>query len=347
MFRWRDDSVEQPPVTEYGPTNVGEVRGRWQRARSTICSRPEAASFAAGSARGETEDFAILVEMRAEGQTDYVAFVHRFGVAASSARWIASTRPGPPRAPAAFARRISRRCDGSFRCWRSRSRRLAHAHRAHPRRGLSRPRRRSSACSADALRAVSPTASARSSGSRTCAATRRSPTRAARGDHSALNDYAGPSSAPFPRRRRGAEVHRRRRAGDLPRRDPAEACRRALRAEVEPESRHRSGQRAPRRRNHSVTSVYLGLHIGEVFYGNIGSERPPRLHRRRARCQRGEPHRSDVPIGRPPSCCSSDFAAATPEPERSKLVSVGRYALRGVGRAEELFTLDPALQGPA
>jgi hypothetical protein len=25
------------------------------------------------------------------------------------------------------------------------------------------------------------------------------------------------------------------------------------------------------------------------------------------------------------------------------LVSVGRYALRGVGRAEELFTLDPAL----
>ena len=31
------------------------------------------------------------------------------------------------------------------------------------------------------------------------------------------------------------------------------------------------------------------------------------------------------------------------EPERSKLVSVGRYALRGVGRAEELFTIDPGL----
>jgi adenylate cyclase len=40
---------------------------------------------------------------------------------------------------------------------------------------------------------------------------------------------------------------------------------------------------------------------------------------------------------------SSEFAAATPEPERSNLVSVGRYALRGVGRAEELFTLDPGL----
>ena len=40
---------------------------------------------------------------------------------------------------------------------------------------------------------------------------------------------------------------------------------------------------------------------------------------------------------------SSEFATATPEPERSKLVSVGRYALRGVGRATELFTLDPGL----
>ena len=38
---------------------------------------------------------------------------------------------------------------------------------------------------------------------------------------------------------------------------------------------------------------------------------------------------------------SSEFAAATPQPERSSLVSVGRYALRGVGRAQELFTLDP------
>ena len=43
------------------------------------------------------------------------------------------------------------------------------------------------------------------------------------------------------------------------------------------------------------------------------------------------------------SLLSSDFVAATPEPERATLVSVGRYALRGVGRAQELFTLDPAV----
>jgi adenylate cyclase len=40
---------------------------------------------------------------------------------------------------------------------------------------------------------------------------------------------------------------------------------------------------------------------------------------------------------------SSEFAAAAPEPERSTLVSVGRDAFRGAGRACELDTLDPAV----
>ena len=43
---------------------------------------------------------------------------------------------------------------------------------------------------------------------------------------------------------------------------------------------------------------------------------------------------------------SPAFAAALPATERDKLVSVGRYALRGVGRAQELFTLDPAVLLP-
>ena len=37
---------------------------------------------------------------------------------------------------------------------------------------------------------------------------------------------------------------------------------------------------------------------------------------------------------------SSAFRAAAPEDARAHIVSVGRYALRGVGRAQELFTLD-------
>ena len=38
---------------------------------------------------------------------------------------------------------------------------------------------------------------------------------------------------------------------------------------------------------------------------------------------------------------SSEFRASLPEAERDRLVSVGRYALRGVSRPQELFTLDP------
>lgn len=41
---------------------------------------------------------------------------------------------------------------------------------------------------------------------------------------------------------------------------------------------------------------------------------------------------------------STAFAAASCEAESHRLVSVGRYALRGVGGAQELFTLDPALR---
>jgi adenylate cyclase len=40
-----------------------------------------------------------------------------------------------------------------------------------------------------------------------------------------------------------------------------------------------------------------------------------------------------------PILVSASFAAACGE-QRARLVSLGRYALRGVGRPQELFTLD-------
>jgi adenylate cyclase len=93
-----------------------------------------------------------------------------------------------------------------------------------------------------------------------------------------------------------------------------------------------------------VTSVYLGLHIGDVFYGNIGSEDRldftvigPAVNEVARIASMG------TSVGRA-IVISDAFAAATPEPERAGLVSVGRYALRGVGRAQELFTLDPGLR---
>jgi adenylate cyclase len=95
-----------------------------------------------------------------------------------------------------------------------------------------------------------------------------------------------------------------------------------------------------------VTDAYVGLHVGEVFYGNIGSiERldftvvGPAVNetsRIAAMCRS-----VDQPV-----LVSEAFAKV--DGMRGRLVSVGRYALRGVAQPQELFTLDsdqPGLQG--
>ena len=89
-----------------------------------------------------------------------------------------------------------------------------------------------------------------------------------------------------------------------------------------------------------VTRAYLGLHVGEVLYGNIGSAdrldftvvgpAVNEVARIAAMCRSVE---RDVLV-------SSAFAEAADPADRARLVSVGRYALRGVGRPQELFTLE-------
>ena len=94
-----------------------------------------------------------------------------------------------------------------------------------------------------------------------------------------------------------------------------------------------------------VTTAYVGLHIGQVFYGNIGSE-----------------YRLDFTVVGPAvnevsriaSMCrsvdrellaSSEFRGGLDATGRRYLVSTGRYALRGIGRAQDLYTLDPDMEG--
>jgi adenylate cyclase len=90
-----------------------------------------------------------------------------------------------------------------------------------------------------------------------------------------------------------------------------------------------------------TTSAYVGLHIGEVFYGNIGSE--DRLDFTVVGPAVNE-------VSRIASMCgsvdrelltSSAFWSGLNATGRGYLVSTGRFALRGIGRAQELYTLDP------
>jgi adenylate cyclase len=90
-----------------------------------------------------------------------------------------------------------------------------------------------------------------------------------------------------------------------------------------------------------TTSAYVGLHVGEVLYGNIGSE--DRLDFTVVGPAVNE-------VSRIASMCSSvdrellassEFRAGLDAAGRRYLVSTGRFALRGIGRAQDLFTLDP------
>jgi adenylate cyclase len=88
-----------------------------------------------------------------------------------------------------------------------------------------------------------------------------------------------------------------------------------------------------------VTEMYLGLHVGEVFYGNVGSRERldftvlgPAVNeasRIAAMCRSVEQ----------PILLSAAFADVGAM--KNRLVSVGRYALRGVSQPQELFTIDP------
>jgi adenylate cyclase len=90
-----------------------------------------------------------------------------------------------------------------------------------------------------------------------------------------------------------------------------------------------------------TTSAYVGLHVGEVFYGNIGSE--DRLDFTAVGPAVNE-------VSRIASMCrsvdrelltSSAFRSGLDATGRDYLVSTGRFALRGIGHAEDLYTLDP------
>jgi adenylate cyclase len=125
----------------------------------------------------------------------------------------------------------------------------------------------------------------------------------------------------------------------FPAEDRARACAAALDAAREARESVEAVNEGRRAQGLPATDMYLGLHLGVVFYGNIGSmERldftvvGPAVNevaRIAALCRS-----VDQPI-----LISSAFATSV-DKDRRRFASVGRFPLHGVGEPQELYTLD-------
>jgi adenylate cyclase len=344
-FRWRNDGVEEQAVLEYGSSSEGAGAENWRRSVFFHMLETGVGELRRCFADGAPAEFPTVAAFQADGETDFLAFSQRFaseGVIGEMdciyACWTTRRPDGFHDADLDALRRLMPIFALAMKCAS-----LARIAGTLVEVYLGR----------DAGQRVLSGRIARGVAERIHAVLWFSDLRGYTGITGAaapdeiiplLNDYADVVIAAV--HGAGGEVLKLIGDGTLAifrADDPAAACRAALRSEAT----LRDGVAALNARRGAagqpITSVYLGLHIGDVFYGNIGSD-----------------DRLDFTVVGPTvnetsriaSLCrsvdravllSSSFVDVTPEPERSRLVSVGRYALRGVGRAQELFTLDPAL----
>jgi adenylate cyclase len=368
-FPWRSDGAEESPLMEYGSTAEGEAAANWEKTvfyhllttgtdelRRRLGDDPtdfETGEMLLGRRAGSTgagdrTDFASIEELKGEGETDYIAFVHRFAkdnvigeMDCVFSYWTTRNPDGFSDADLAALRRLVPTLALGIKC--ASLARIAgtlvevYLGRDAGQRVLSG---RISRGVAEQINTVLWFSDLRGY---TSIADTTSPDTII----PLLNDYAEAVISAI--HQAGGDVLKLIGDGVLAvfnMDDPADACRQALRAETDLRTRievlntRRSEKRQP------VTTVYLALHIGDVFYGNIGSDERldftvvgpavNEVSRIASMCRS-----VDRPI-----LVSAEFAGATPEPERTNLVSVGRYALRGLSRAQELFTIDPGSRHP-
>jgi adenylate cyclase len=343
VFRWRSDDVEEKAVTEYGRTNEGEAAESWQRSPFYHLLQSGGEELRRRIGFGDPADFTIIQEMKNLGHTDYILFVHRFAADATIGEmdcvysaWSTLGAEGFSDANVAALRRLVPALGLAIK-----SAALAKVAATLVEVYLGR----------DAGRRVLEGRIQRGIADRIEAALWFSDLRsfttitdtASPGEIiPLLNDYAEAVITAI--HEAGGDVLKLIGDGILAlfrADDPSEACRRALKAEEILRTRVRELNEKRSAEERPITSVYIGLHIGEVFYGNIGSV--DRLDFTVVGPAVNETSRiaSMCRSVDRPLLISSTFADCLTDAERTRLVSVGRFALRGVGQAKELFTLDP------
>ncbi|MFO1081563.1 MAG: adenylate/guanylate cyclase domain-containing protein [Reyranellaceae bacterium] len=345
VFRWRNDDVAEDAATQYGRTNEGAAAASWQRSPFYHLLQTGGEELRRRIGFGDPIDFPSVQEMKDLGHTDYIVFVHRFASGAAIGDMDCVYSGWSTRAPGGFGEAdiaaLRRLVPALSLALKSAS--LARIADTLVQVYLGR----------DAGRRVLEGRIQRGVADRIEAALWFSDLRsyttitdtAPPGEIiPLLNDYADAVITSI--HEAGGDVLKLIGDGTLALfhgEDNGEACRRALHAEALLRARIAALNEKRRAAEQPVTEIYIGLHVGAVFYGNIGSV--DRLDFTVVGPAVNETSRiaSMCRSVDRPVLISSAFAALLRADERAGLVSVGRFALRGVSQAQELFTLDPQL----
>jgi adenylate cyclase len=343
VFRWSPDQARTRPGTEYGRISEGgEAAEKWKRSPFHFLLETGGSRLRRRLGPHEVSDFAILDDLRDEGQTDYLALIHRFGpetvigeMDGVYSSWATEAAGGFSEAQLAALSELVPSLALAIK-----SAALARIAETLVQTYLGRDAGRR-VLSGRIIRGITERIEAVLWYSDLRGFTHITETAAPDQIIPFLNDYAGAIISSV--HEAGGDVLKLMGDGTLAifKADTSgTACRCALTAEALMRSRIRSLNQERAARGLPLTEAYLGLHIGEVFYGNVGSQDRldftvvgPAVNeasRIAALCRSVE---KDVLI-------SSAFAAEALGTDRARLVSVGRYALKGVERSQELFTLE-------
>ncbi len=348
-FRWNDTETDESDSFEYGSTSAGDAAQNWRRSTFYHMLEHGGEEMRIDLAECGKLDFSMISELAEKGHRDFVAFVHRFGESGTIGQMDCVYSYWATRRQSGFT-------DQDLSALRDLVPVLGLAIKSAAQVDIARTLGRVY-LGRDAAEQVLGGRISRGVTERINAVLWFSDLRGSTSISESiapdeiipfLNDYA--QAAIDAIQDAGGDVLKLVGDGVLAMftgADLALARRTALRAEHGFRKNVSSLNADRAARDRPTTSAYVGLHVGEVFYGNIGSE--DRLDFTVVGPAVNE-------VSRIASMCrsvdrellaSSAFRGGLDAVGQQYLVSTGRFALRGIGRAEDLFTLDPEIRADA
>ena len=347
-FRWRADMPDEAEVIDYGRTNEGEAAESWRRSPFYHLLQSGGTLLRRRLAAGEPVDFSSVAQARDEGMTDYVALIRRFAAEGvigemdcAYSSWATDAAGGFDDGAVLALQRLAPFLELAIK-----SAVLARMAGTLAQTYLGRDAGRR-VMSGRILRGVAEKIGAVLWYSDLHGYTEISDNSPPEQIIPLLNDYAEVVVAAV--HANGGDVVKLMGDGTLaifPADNREDACHAALAAATHAGRAAVSLNRKRRAAGLPTAELYLALHVGDVFYGNIGSKDRldftvigPAVNEVSRILAMSRSVERDLLL-------SSSFVVALGSDLRRRMVSIGRYALRGVAQPQELFIPEPGFDIP-